>query len=260
MTNRSEIKIIFVDIDWTLYDHQKKQFIASGLRALKKARKNGVKVIICSGRHYYSIQGLGAFDAIPHDGYICTNGGIAFADGKYIIINVIDPKTIYKVIELCKKHHLGLQLMRPDSAILVGEETDFVKWYFEGWVETRPPHDEYKGEEITSCLLYCTEESEKYFKNIKAHINRFYDQGMDIYAKEYSKDQGVQAILDYYSFSKDEAMAFGDDIPDIDMFKCVKYSIAMGNAKDELKKSSFHVTDHIAKHGLRKALKKYKVI
>ena len=41
-----KIKAIFIDFDWTLFDHNKKEIPQSTLKALALAHKNGVKLII----------------------------------------------------------------------------------------------------------------------------------------------------------------------------------------------------------------------
>ena len=256
----ANIKIIFVDVDWTLYDHKAKCFNKSGLRALNKAHKKGVKIFLCTGRPYRSMKGVGALDAVKYDGYVCANGGIAYAEGEYVVKNLIDPNAVKEIITIAKKHNLVVEVMPPDDAFLVNEETDIVKRFYENWVEVKPRYQEYNNEEVTSMLLFSSPEHDRLFKKLPVYFYRFFDEGADIYAKQYHKGQGVKAILDHYGFSKDEAMGIGDDIPDIEMFEQVKYSICMGNGREEAKEKAFYVTEPIDKKGLKKALKKFNVI
>ena len=55
-------------------------------------------------------------------------------------------------------------------------------------------------------------------------------------------------------------MALGDDVQDVSMFKACKYSAAMGNGNPKAKESASYVTYHIDSHGVKKALKHFKVI
>ena len=260
MKNRSDIKIIFVDIDWTLYDHKHKCFNKSGIKALNKAHKNGVKVVLCTGRPYCSMKGVGVFDVLDVDGYICTNGGLAYCDGQHVLKNTISPDVVERIIKLADKHHLVLEIMTPSDAYLVNEESDIVKRFFEFWVEVKPRYDVYRGEEVTSMLLFATNEVDKEFKKLPVFYYRFFDEGCDIYPYEYHKGLGAKAVLKHYGFLPKEAMAIGDDRPDIEMFNEVKYSVAMGNGRDEAKENALYVTKPIDKKGLKKALKKVKVI
>jgi hydroxymethylpyrimidine pyrophosphatase-like HAD family hydrolase len=49
-------------------------------------------------------------------------------------------------------------------------------------------------------------------------------------------------------------MAFGDGNNDAEMFEFVNISVAMGNAKEELKKCATYITDDIDHDGIYNAL------
>ena len=74
------------------------------------------------------------------------------------------------------------------------------------------------------------------------------------------KDTGIQKTLDYYGLKKEETMAFGDAFNDIPMFKETGISVAMGNAKPEVKQIGDHVTDDIDQDGLYQALRHFQLI
>ncbi len=258
--NQSDIKIIFTDLDWTLFDHNQLKYIESGLKALEKARENGVKVIICTARCYSSMTRVDAFNMIPHDGYICSGGGVAYADNQYIYRHHLDNEMVKTLIKEFKDRNMVSQLIGYNQAFLTDEENDIAKIYYDNWLEYRPTVKEYDDEEITSILLFAREGEEEFLKNYPVTTFRFFEFGLDIIPCPYIKSEGVRAILDHYGFKKEEAAAFGDDIADIEMFNEVKYGVALGNGKQELKDIAYLVTDHLADNGLEHALKKLKVI
>ncbi|MCR4879346.1 MAG: HAD family hydrolase [Bacilli bacterium] len=258
--NKSDIKIIFTDLDWTLFDHNQLKYIDSGLQALQKARENGVKVIICTARCYSSMTRVDAFKKIPHDGYICSGGGVAYADNQYIYRHHLDNEMVKTLIQEFKKRNMVSQLISYNQAFLTDEENDIAKIYYDNWLEYRPTVKEYNEEEITSILLFAKEGEEEFLKNYPVTTFRFFEFGLDIIPCPYIKSEGVKAILNHYGFKKEEAAAFGDDIADIEMFNEVKYGVALGNGKQELKDKAYLVTDHLADNGLEHALKKLKVI
>ena len=59
---------------------------------------------------------------------------------------------------------------------------------------------------------------------------------LEVLNKNVDKGFAVKSIMEKYSFSKDEVMAFGDQWNDFKMLKGVEYGYLMGNASDELKK------------------------
>ena len=73
------MKVIFVDIDGTLYDHFNKVVPESALLAVEKAREKGHKVIICTGR---SLCRSRQFINLPFDGYIFGAGTVVYAEKK----------------------------------------------------------------------------------------------------------------------------------------------------------------------------------
>ena len=258
--NKSNIKIIFTDLDWTLFDHNQLKYVESGLEALAKARENGVKVIICTARCYSSMTRVDAFNTIPHDGYICSGGGIAKAEDGYVYRHHLDSDMVRTLLDEFKKRDMVAQLICYNEAFLNREENEISKIYYDNWLEYRPYVRDYNNEEVTSILLFAKEGEDDFLKSYPVTTFRFFEYGLDIIPCPYTKSEGVKAILDHYGFSKDEAMALGDDIADIEMFNEVKYGVAVGNAKQELKDLAYLVTDHLASDGVKKALIKLGVI
>ena len=84
-----KIKAIFLDFDWTLFDHKTRSFNEKGVEALNKVHEKGVKLIINSARTYYALEGLNTFKLIPFDGYVVSNGGACILNGKTIYADFI---------------------------------------------------------------------------------------------------------------------------------------------------------------------------
>ena len=260
MKNKNGIKIIFTDLDWTLFDHEKVAYNPSGLEALRKARENGIKVIICTSRSYVSLLRVDAFNLIPHDGYICSNGAVAKVDDTYIYRYSISEDKVRFILTGMKERGLVGQVNSYDRAFLTGEETPLAKDFYDHWLEYRPTPKEYEGEEVTSIIMFASPGEEDFLKDQDLVLFRFCDIALDVNSRPHVKSDGVSKVLEYYGFSKDEAVAIGDDYADIEMFKEVKYSIAMGNGREEVKNAAYLVADRIDNDGLAKALEELDII
>lgn len=81
-------------------------------------------------------------------------------------------------------------------------------------------------------------------------IAAWWDKAFDLIPKTGGKGIGVQAILDYYGFSNEEALAFGDGGNDIEMLQTVGTGVAMGNALDHVKAIADDVCGHVAEDGI----------
>ena len=73
-------------------------------------------------------------------------------------------------------------------------------------------------------------------------------------AKNVSKGNAIKALCKDYKFLE-EVIVFGDSLNDKSMFEVAGYSVAMGNASDELKKIADEVTLDNNSNGIPYALK-----
>ena len=83
-----------------------------------------------------------------------------------------------------------------------------------------------------------------------AKIMAWWYRAVVIIPKDGGKGPAIKAMLAYYGFSKDEAMAFGDGNNDIAMLKTVGHGIAMKNASQELKDIAKHICDDVINDGI----------
>ena len=74
------------------------------------------------------------------------------------------------------------------------------------------------------------------------------------------KHIGIQKVLDYYGFTREECMAFGDGENDISMLRYVGLGVAMGNADAEVKAAADYVTTSTDDSGIARALRRFGVI
>ena len=71
------------------------------------------------------------------------------------------------------------------------------------------------------------------------------------------KKDGIIDMLRYIDGKAEDVVVFGDDTNDLVMFDSQWTSIAMGNAKEVLKKKADYVTDTNTRDGIWKACKKF---
>jgi hydroxymethylpyrimidine pyrophosphatase-like HAD family hydrolase len=140
---------------------------------------------------------------------------------------------------------------------------DYVLNYLKVYREILPEVQEWKDETITALLLFAPK---KYDAEITKELDkdisyfRFAEYGVDIQIVPERKGDGVKAVLSHLGIDKKYTMGIGDDHGDIDMFDACEIGVAMGNGKDEVKEKSDFVTKTIDKHGVKYALKKFRII
>ena len=113
-------------------------------------------------------------------------------------------------------------------------------------------------------LLFCTEDKDEEIVSEIAHPGldafRLFPYALDIRDHVIQKSDGIKKVLDYFGLKKENTLALGDDVQDVSMFELCKYSAAMENGVEKAKSSASFVTTHIDCHGVKKALKYFKVI
>ena len=85
-------------------------------------------------------------------------------------------------------------------------------------------------------------------------IHRSKNEYLEIVNRAATKAQAIQFMENRLGVSADEVIAFGDNYNDLDMLRYAGYSVAMGNAPDDIKAQVRHITASNAEDGLAQAL------
>ena len=258
---QNKVKIIFVDIDWTILDHSKipAEFDLKSIKALQNCQKNGIKVFLCSARPYHSIDQVKILDLITPNGIICSNGGLIIYDSKIIYRTYIPQEEFNKLCELANKYGANVEGIRPYDCFIINENYDDIKAVHATYPEEMPKIEDYHNQDILGIGLFCKENLDEMFiealPNLKYYF-RFHPNGVDIANEIHDKGESVKFVLDYLKINKSQSASFGDDLQDMSMFEQTQYSFAMGNAKDEVKKAAKYITKHVSESGVAHALNK----
>lgn len=256
---KNKLKIIFVDIDWTILDHSKipAEFDLKSIKALQKCQENGIKVFICSARPYHSIDQVKILDLFTPDGIICSNGGLIIYNKQIIYRTYIPQEDFNKLCELANEYGANVEGIRPYDCFIINENYDDIKAVHATYPEEMPKIENYHNQDILGIGLFTKEEFDELFikslPNLKYYF-RFHPHGVDIANEIHDKGESVKFVLDYLKIKRSEAASFGDDLQDMTMFDETEYSFAMDNAKDEVKKAAKYITKSVSESGVAHAL------
>ncbi len=255
-----DIKAVFFDFDWTLFNHKVRDFVDSAVSSIREIHGKGIKTFVNSARSYYALEKLGTFEKMPFDGFAVNNGGAAFTREKVIYAKYMAEDTVEKIIAtarengfsylVCTLRHTYISRVEGDANV-----ADFYSVYYE-------PHpldiSEYDGTEgVLAIQVFVDSGKDHLFDSIKGSVfNRFFEKAIELTSSRFKKDDGIKALISDYGFGKSELAAFGDDINDIDMFDLVEYGICMGNGKKEAMQHARFVTTNIDDDGIKNGLRK----
>lgn len=230
------IKIAFFDIDGTLLKMGCKEPTDKTVKALNSLNQNGILLCMATGRGYLSIP---KFKDITFDVLLTFNGSYIMAGEKIIFRNPLNNNDKHQIIQNLNKMNRAAAISNEHFIVTNGTD-EHLEEYFKFGNETltiADNFDELCKEDIYQIMCACRKE--EYAQILQGtentQITAWWDKAADIIPLNCGKGNAVNAVLNYYGLSKDEAIAFGDGRNDIEMLEAVGTGVAMGNAIDEVK-------------------------
>lgn len=263
---RDDIKLAIFDLDGTLLTEE--EILPENFyEELKYFNDLGIKIAIASARPSHDVFKL--FDKGVEGLLISGEDGNAFFEGdKLIKVNYINPEAIDRVKATVKG--------RPDIAVMCSsltanylDEEDYKKFLAAGLEQyvpygARPIPEDDKIVKVHICCAGGVSQALEVMDTLLDDIKKDYEvhetgRGtIGITTKGANKSRAVSYFAEYFNISTDNVVVFGDSETDVPMFKAAKYSFAMQNALDDVKKEATNVTKEDNGHGgAIKALKEF---
>lgn len=248
-------KVVFFDIDGTLYSHQAHEVPARTRRAVIALRERGVRVVIATGRHPIELDNVG-LDSMSFDGFAAANGQMCL-DGNLELIagHPIPEDGVRALVELFERGDEVLWFFTADEgfANIFDEQLMAMAEMATGVVPEVHPYD---GRPLYQAVIYGSlEEDEALEARLPGcKLQRWGDGGADIIAADGGKAVGMQTFLDRFGATREECVAFGDQHNDIEMLRYAGVGVAMGNASPETKEAADYVTTSVDDDGIPLAL------
>ena len=249
-------KAIFLDIDGTIVAHH--QSISTKVKeAITKARENGHKVFICTGRNKAATRD--ELNQVTFDGIIASAGSYVEVAGKVIRQSFFSEKLVNKVTQVFNQNH-----------ILFNYECTNVTYMSEDMIKLFAALD---NKEVTNSEMerLIAEHNEKFnaldlneYDGLGVHKISFvaqkkadlltakselendvnfilHDLGNEnlngeIISKTDNKGTGIRYVVKYLNMDMQDTIAFGDSMNDYEMIDTVALGIVMENGSVELKK------------------------
>jgi hypothetical protein len=258
------IKLVVTDIDQTLFSHKQKKVPLSAVKAFKALQDNGIKVFLASGRNRYLIGKIGLLDYVKPDGFITMNGANAIIDGKIIYRYPLPENEVDMLIKFSKRLKFGLTLIEENEGHINYADERVIQAhekYGTRFPQPRTFPDHY-DRTVYQAIAFCDELDESLFL---PHLSlcksaRWDTYAVDIMPKDSDKAKGILAVLEHFGWLPENVLALGDNPNDIEMLNFAGISIAMGNARPEVKAEADYITDDIDEDGWANAMKHFGLI
>lgn len=253
-------KLVFLDIDGTLFDHINGHIPPSALKALKLLKERGdTDLVIATGRPPFMLHHL---DEIKHliDAYILLNGQYVLYNNQVIYEKIMPIHEVKKLEKKAQELGFVIGFVGKDEGYLTGFNEVVQRCFKSFNLEKVKVLDQPFAYQVPLYALWLFTSWENIMA-IKQELNEFDflpwgSAGCDVVMKGLSKQDGIKKLIEALKANPDNTYAFGDSENDIQMFKGCKISVAMGNSKDLVKKEATFVTDTVDNDGLYKGLVK----
>lgn len=263
----NKYKIVFIDIDGTLVNDEK-MVPEENIKIIKALKKNGIEVVLASGRPYHSIEKYSnQVGAVPY--IIGSNGGIVanFVEDKKIFSTNIEKDSALEIAKLIKDNNIYFTVTISGNLIVEDEQYSMTKENrnelilvnsLEEYLETndapvikfsliddeKEKLQDIRKEIVKNFNIEVTEVDEFMIpkKYRKAENNYKLPYVMDIMPKGISKAKAIEELCKYLGIELAQTVVFGDGLNDIEMFNVGGYKVAMGNAANQIKELADVVT------------------
>ncbi|MGX7059885.1 Cof-type HAD-IIB family hydrolase [Vagococcus humatus] len=266
------IKLVAIDMDGTLLNSQK-EISEKNQQVLKEAKKQGVKVVLCTGRPLISVLShLETLGLVEEGDYTVTfNGGVIRENASGKVLNQItmsleDVKEVYQIIDqlgmtadvLSDNYAYTLDGTKgnepsiydqlnhfstfvPKTIHQLTAEMNFNKVVCSGPVD-----------KITEKLAQVPANYREKYNVIRSGANLF-----EFVPKQVSKGNGLAILGDYLGITASEMMGLGDEENDLSMIEYTGCGVAMSNGSDIVKEKAQYITKTNDEDGVAYAVEKF---
>lgn len=248
----SKYKIAFFDIDGTIVPFGTGRVPERVQDTLIALQKRGVLLCVATGRSPLTLPNFGR---VKFDVFMTFNGSLCFNEQEDIFKAPLNHDDVMQVLENTKKMGRPISIANREFCICNGTEPNLEKYYEIGHEKLiiDPDFDEKIKGEVYQIMMACAPEEYDTVLENAPHIRMaaWWEKAVDMVPADCGKGLAVTKILEYYGFSKEESIAFGDGGNDIDMLKAAGVGVAMENASDTVKEAADVVCDSIDEEGAR---------
>ncbi|MGW9114773.1 HAD family hydrolase [Microbacterium sp. NPDC055683] len=277
MTRSSRRRIVFLDIDGTILDHDG-TIPASTIAAIRGARTNGHLVFLATGRTPLEIDEK--VTDIGFDGIVAGAGAFVEHDGAWVVEHLMPEDSCRRLQEELEALGLDYVLQGREYAHPTPGMQARLRQQL-GLPEGDPGTAErglgrYLGEiaplrhDLTAKAVFSGDDLGAYDAVVRALGAEFTVitgtiPGMGTASGEVSmpgvtKGSAIVELLDRLDIDIADAVAIGDNNNDLEMLEAVGLGIAMGNGTLEAKEAADEVTDPLDEGGLANAFRRHGLI
>ncbi|MCB2289970.1 sugar-phosphatase [Clostridium sp. CS001] len=262
-------KLVAIDMDGTLLNEER-EISPENYEAIQKARENGVKVVLASGRPLVGFKRyLEDLNLVSEDDYVVAfNGAIVQSSGgnKIISKTTLDLKDYEELYELSIELKVNIHALT-ENTVISPKDSKYTRLESEINLihsEIIAVEDVPKDTNILKVMFIDDPKIiDEVIKKIpetllsKYTVVRSAPFFLEFLHKSVNKGAGVEALAQELNIKQEEVICIGDAGNDIHMVKYAGLGVAMGNAFPELKRVANFITKTNEQNGVAHVINKF---
>ena len=252
-------KVVFVDVDQTLYDNRHQILYPSTKKAMQLLKENNVDVFLATGRSVNTIGHLK--EVLPYfKGLITNNGQTVFVNDEIIYERPIDISIVKEFESFANENNIPIAYVGDFNTsanfITVVSNIAFTNFQIHNVevLNKNPFHHKYNVKQFWVFEENSIIDTFKDKFSDLEFINWPGKYGADGVLIGASKIDGSKEVIKYYNYKQENTFAIGDGDNDLSMLKEVEHSYCMGNGTPLAKEAAKYVTDPIDQDGFYNAV------
>ena len=256
-----KIELIAIDLDGTLL-RDDKSLMEENIQAIHEAIEQGVRVVICTGRTLPSIEYI--LEKLPaghgDDEYLILQNGAVIHQLPSLdiihetILTPADRQLVYDTFMSLRRPQVQLVGFDADSLYLIDDQEANETVHNDAKILSTPisytPFEDVLALDTLYKFLAFgeVEHIDHLLDNLpesiydQVHVVRSLPVAIEFIPKAANKANGLTALLKELNIDKENVMAIGDELNDLEMIDMVGLGVVMDNGHPEVKAVADYVT------------------
>lgn len=246
------IRLIALDLDGTTLTSDRRLH-PRNITAIQQAAARGVTVVLASGRIRPSMLPYATELGLGSGPLICSNGAhVVGPRGDNLVENHLTDGLKNAVIDFAEANELHLNAYTTDQMFFIEPS----KWLdlYKTRARTIPAYQKTRDEIRALNLIKLMIIAEPpVIRSLAQRGNSFVDvsevsltesepEYLEFLPGTANKGEGLRALANHMGIPREQVMAVGDYLNDLEMVRWAGYGVAMGNAVDAVKAAAKHIT------------------
>lgn len=265
----NNVKAIFLDMDGTIL-HENNKASNYTKDVVDELREKGFKVFLATGRSYSEIHQL-VPEGFKVDGIISSNGTTGEIEDQNLFKHSLSLEQVKKIVKLAQQQHIYYEVF-PFGAQRIVLKEDY-QWMRDMITGETPPNnvshsewtsrldamkdkidwrDELPDLDYSKIYLFnpnldkITTFRDELIQNkvlLSIRVSNSSRYNAETMAYNTDKGTGIKEMIEHFGIQQEETLVIGDSDNDRAMFDFGQYTVAMKNARQEIKDITDEVTE-----------------